>query len=88
MGHANRIDAILHGHEHHGYETALTDGSRSIRILNPGASGYAWTPELDRTAHFNVYTLKEGGLEVDRYRYDGDKGAFLPEPGGAYATGR
>ena len=88
LGHAHRIDAILHGHEHHGYDTTLTDGKRSIRILNPGASGYAWTPELDRTAHFNMYTLKKDGLEVERFRYDGDKGAFLPEPGGAYATGR
>ena len=88
LGHSDRITAILHGHEHHGYRTQLSDGSRRIPILNPGSSGYAWTPDKDRTAHFNVYTLHEGRLAVERYRFDGEKGAFLPEPGGAYSTGR
>jgi 3',5'-cyclic AMP phosphodiesterase CpdA len=88
MGHADRITAILHGHEHHGFKTELTDGHRRIQILNPGSSGYAWTPEKNRTAHFNIYALDEGKLAIERFRFDGEKGEFLPEPGGAYATGR
>lgn len=88
LGHAEKITAILHGHEHHGYQTHLTDGTRQIQILNPGSSGYAWTPELDRTAHYNIYTVEGDSLSIERFRYDGNERAFLPEPGGAYATGR
>jgi 3',5'-cyclic AMP phosphodiesterase CpdA len=86
LGHAHRITAILHGHEHHGFQTELTDGKRRISILNPGSSGYAFTPETDRTAHFNVYTLEEKKLTTKRFRFDGEQ--FSPEPGGAYATRR
>ena len=88
LKHSHRIRAILHGHEHHGYQTALEDGDKRIPILNPGSSGYAWTPDKDRTAHFNVYTLSEGTLAIERFRYDGERDGFFPEPGGAYATGR
>lgn len=88
LKHAHRIRAVLHGHEHHGYRTKLGSGPKSIDILNPGSSGYAWTPEKDRTAHFNIYTITEGNLEIERFRYDGDRDGFFPEPGGAYATGR
>jgi predicted phosphodiesterase len=86
LRHADRITAILHGHEHHGFQTELTDGKNKITILNPGSSGYAWTPKTDRTAHFNVYTLNEGALTTERFRFDGEQ--FSPEPGGAYATRR
>jgi 3',5'-cyclic AMP phosphodiesterase CpdA len=86
LRHADRITAILHGHEHHGFQTELKDNKNSIQILNPGSSGYAWTPKTDRTAHFNVYTLDEGKLTTERFRFDGEQ--FSPEPGGAYATRR
>jgi 3',5'-cyclic AMP phosphodiesterase CpdA len=79
--------AILHGHEHHGFRVPLplADGS-SIPIFNCGSSGYAYRPDRRRAAAFNVYTVAEGGIVVDRYLYGPD--GFAPEPGGAYATGR
>ena len=78
----HKVGAALHGHEHHGFRTEA-DG---VPIYDPGASGYAYLPDRGRTAHFNVYTLDAGRIvTVERYRFDG--AAFVPEPGGAYATG-
>jgi 3',5'-cyclic AMP phosphodiesterase CpdA len=85
--HGPRITAILHGHEHHGYRTSLPYEGGEIPIFNPGASGYAWLPDHGRTAHFNLYTLEGGRVEVERFRWSGDRKAFEPEPGGAYASG-
>lgn len=83
----DRIGAVLHGHEHHGFRTTVASGRGEIPILNPGASGYAFLPDRDRTAHLNVYDLDQGGIQgLRRLRFDGR--AFGPEPGGAYATGR
>ena len=82
-----QIGAILHGHEHHGFHAALAADHGDIHVLNPGASGYAWLPAHDRTAHFNVYTVEEGILKtIERYRWNGTE--FQPEDGGPYATGR
>ena len=82
LGHQSAVGAILHGHEHHGFRVSLGD----IPILNPGSSGYAWLPKKGRTAHFCVYTVEDKRLaSVDRFRFDGE--AFVPEPGGAWATG-
>lgn len=81
------ISAVLHGHEHHGFRTAIDTPRGAVPILNPGASGYAWLPRKHRTAHFNVYTVQDGILtNIERCTFDGS--AFAPEPGGAYATGR
>lgn len=78
----SRVIAVLHGHEHHGYRTQIGE----IPSFNPGASGYSWMPERKRTAHFNVYTFINGRIsEVERFAFDGVQ--FLPEAGGAYATG-
>lgn len=80
------VQAVLHGHEHHGYRTTVHTGGGPIPILDPGASGYNFLPERGRTAHLNVYEVDAEGLhEVRRLRYDGS--AFVEEPGGAYATG-
>jgi 3',5'-cyclic AMP phosphodiesterase CpdA len=82
-----QIGAILHGHEHHGFHATLPAAHGDIHVLNPGASGYAWLPQQDRTAHFNVYTVEDGSLtKIERYRWNGTD--FHPEDGGAYATGR
>ncbi|HCH61161.1 MAG TPA: hypothetical protein DFR83_00055 [Deltaproteobacteria bacterium] len=82
-----RIQAVLHGHEHHGYRASLPTEYGAIPVLNPGASGYAFLPDQDRTAHFNVYTVEANNLiQIERYRWNGQ--TFTPEPGGAYATGR
>ena len=82
LAHQTAVGAILHGHEHHGFRVSLGD----IPILNPGSSGYAWLPKKGRTAHFCVYTVEDKQLaSVDRFRFDGE--AFVPEPGGAWATG-
>jgi 3',5'-cyclic AMP phosphodiesterase CpdA len=81
------IDAIVHGHEHHGFRTDLPGPSGPVTVLNPGASGYAFLPDQDRTSHLCFYTVEDGLLQhVDRLRFDGE--AFHPEPGGAWASGR
>ncbi len=82
-----RVQAVLHGHEHHGYRTEipLADG-RALASFDPGASGYAWLPEKRRTAHFNLYTVDRTAItEVERHAWNGER--FLPEAGGPYATG-
>ena len=57
-----------------------------IPILNPGASGYAWLPQRGRTAHLNCYEVDGDGIhDVSRFAWDGAR--FLPEAGGAYASG-
>ncbi|MEL6346693.1 MAG: metallophosphoesterase [Myxococcota bacterium] len=82
-----RINAILHGHEHHGYRVDLHTLGGPRPNLNPGATGYTYLPDLNRTAHLNVYTIEGDALtEVRRLRYSGER--FEEEPGGAYATGR
>lgn len=83
----DRVDAVLHGHEHHGFRVELPTAAGPIPVLDPGASGYALLPKQDRTAHFNLYEVDAAGLHtVHRHRWDGHR--FEPEPGGAYATGR
>jgi len=82
----DRVDAILHGHEHHGFRAEIETGSGSVPILNPGASGYAWLPSRGRTAHFCIYTVSDRQLvSVERFAWNGSE--FLPEAGGPYATG-
>lgn len=82
-----RIDAVLHGHEHHGYQTTVQTAGGPRPSINPGSSGYAHMPATDRTAHLNVYTIADRALtDIHRLHFDGN--AFVPEPGGAYATGR
>lgn len=81
------IGAILHGHVHHGYRTSLPTGDGEVPVLNPGASGYAHIPEMNRTAHLNVYEVSQAKLKsVRRLSFDGE--SFKEEAGGAYATGR
>jgi 3',5'-cyclic AMP phosphodiesterase CpdA len=85
--HSARIGAVLHGHEHHGFRTVMpvADGP-DIEILNPGAGGYAHLPGKRRTAHFCTYTVEKHSLtHVERFAFDGAE--FLPEAGGAFASG-
>lgn len=84
----DRVVALLHGHEHHGFRAEIPrgDGRPPILVLDPGASGYAFLPERRRTAHFNLYDVDgTGRLDVQRYAYDGER--FAPEAGGAYSSG-
>ncbi len=82
----DRIDAVLHGHEHHGFRTEIGNAAGQIPVLDPGASGYAYLPDMKRTAHFNIYDVDRDGLHaVHRKTFDGER--FVDEPGGAYATG-
>jgi len=85
--HSSRILMILHGHIHRGFRTHMPSPAGDVPIFNPGSSGYAWLPELRRTAHFNIYDVKDGEIEVERFAYNGDKNAFISESGGAYASG-
>ncbi len=81
-----RVRLVVHGHEHHGYRTELVGEGRRIPIVNPGASGYAHLPDRGRTAHLCVYELDGNAVVgVERHRFDGER--FVPEPGGAFATG-
>ncbi|MEY3211124.1 MAG: hypothetical protein RIT28_1605 [Pseudomonadota bacterium] len=86
LKHAGRVGAVVHGHEHHGFRSALQGDGVQIPILNPGAAGYAYLPKKGRTAHLCVYTVEDGALrDVERLRFDGQD--FVPEPGGAWASG-
>ena len=81
------INAVIHGHEHHGYRIDINTETKQIISLNPGSSGYALDQKRDRRAHFNIYTVEEGRLaKVERFRFKDSK--FEPEPEGAYKTGR
>ena len=81
------IDAIVHGHEHHGFRTEIAGRDGPVSILNPGASGYAHIPATDRTSHLCFYTIEQGALShIERQAFDGT--AFVPERGGAWASGR
>ena len=81
------INAIVHGHEHHGFQTTIEGPDGSIPILNPGASGYSYLPDQNRTSHLCFYTIENGQMvNVERLRFDGER--FNPEPGGAFASGR
>lgn len=90
--HSSQILGVVHGHEHHGFTTLLKGGDHDIPLFNPGASGYAWLPEKNRTAHYNIYTIGTTNspldISVERFQYNGNEKAFVPEPGGAYSTGR
>lgn len=86
-GSSRRPDLIVHGHKHHGFQVDLDLGDAVVPIYNPGSSGYAYIPDEDRAACFNVYDVRDGALHgVERYRYGAD--GFAPEEGGAYASGR
>lgn len=86
LPHAARIDAIVHGHEHHGFRTELELGGVRVPILDPGAGGYAHLPERGRTAHWCLYHVEGGALQsVERFCFDGQ--GFVPEAGGAWASG-
>ena len=83
----DRIGAVLHGHEHHGFRAELPGRSRPVQILNPGASGYSFLPETRRTAHLNIYEVERQGIQsLRRLTWNGER--FLDEEGGPYATGR
>ena len=81
------VNAVLHGHEHHGFTVDIDTADGPVPILNPGATGYARIPDQDRTAHMNIYQVNDGALtDLRRLTFDGQ--AFRPEQGGPYSTGR
>ena len=81
------VDALLHGHEHHGFQKTIQTEQGGLTIYNPGSSGYNIDLQRDRRAHFNVYTVENKTLtNLERFRYTPD--GFEPEPGGPYASGR
>jgi len=83
---ADRLRLILHGHEHRGYRGVLALGGREVPVINPGSGGLERLPAHRRTAHLCLYTLSADGLEaVERHAFDGER--FVPEPGGAFASG-
>ncbi len=76
---------VLHGHVHHGYRSMLP--GLDIPTFDCGSSGQAWLPDKGWGAAMNVYDVLGGQLKgVERYLHDGER--FVPEEGGAYASGR
>lgn len=79
---------IACGHVHHGFRSriVLSDGAE-IPVLDCGSSGHAWQPARGRAAAMAVYEVDERGLVgVERWLHDGER--FVPEAGGAFASGR
>lgn len=78
---------VVHGHEHHGYQTNIHAKGTLIPSFDCGSSGTAFRPDLGRRAAMNVYNVEGRNLtSVERYL---DQGAgFSLEEGGPYATGR
>ena len=67
-------DLILHGHEHHGYESTLDAGGVSIPIMDCGSSGYAFLPKQGRYAAMNVYEVNKSKHEATfRFQFTGSK---------------
>lgn len=83
----DRVGAVLHGHEHHGFRASVPGRAGPVPILNPGASGYSLIPEMRRTAHLNIYEVERQGIQsLRRLTWTGER--FVDEEGGPYATGR
>ena len=81
----DRVGAVLHGHEHHGFTVDVHTKGGMVPIFNPGASGYSHLPKKRRTSHINIYDVDKGGIHnLRRLQFDGT--SFHDEPGGAYAT--
>lgn len=86
-GCARRPDLVCCGHVHHGFraEWTLPDGAK-IPVVDCGTSGQTFRPDHDRAAACAAYSWPEGALAVERWVHDG--ATFVPEPGGAFASGR
>lgn len=81
------MNAYLHGHEHHGYQTVLQLKDTTIPSINPGSSGYAHDTKKDRRAHLTRYSITGSSLHtIERFRYN--DGHFEAEPGGAFQSKR
>ena len=85
LGQQQRIKAILHGHEHHGFKVDIATPTGPKVILNPGTSGYALDEPKKRRAHYNIYQVTDGQLQgIERFAYY--SGGFKPETPEAYAS--
>ncbi len=63
---------LVHGHDHHAYNTTLDAPAGNVEIYCCGSSGYAHAPHSHRVARMNVYELEAGRLiGVERYAHDG-----------------
>ena len=81
-----QVGLILHGHEHHGFRSALPTARGPVPIFDPGASGLACRPDRGFTAHFNLYEIDGGGLgRIERFALRGER--FVCESGGPYHSG-
>lgn len=79
-------DLVIHGHEHHGYRQHIELGSDTLLTVDCGSSGYKHMPGKKRAAAMCIYDIEPGSVEIARFLHDGEH--FVPEPGGAFATGR
>ena len=68
-----RIDALIHGHEHHGYHIQYDTPKGKRHSINPGSSGYALEEYRSRCAHVNFYTIENRDLiDVERWKFTKD----------------
>ncbi len=74
------VGAVLHGHEHHWYTTALRVPGGMVPILNCGSSGYA-RKDPDKTAGYFLHEVEGGKLMGVRRRILQPEG-FIDHPGG------
>jgi 3',5'-cyclic AMP phosphodiesterase CpdA len=76
-----RIDALIHGHEHHGYhiQYETTEGKR--HSINPGSSGYALEEYRSRCAHVNFYNIDSRKLtDIQRWKFTAEGFVEKSEP--------
>ena len=86
VGSAKVPQALLHGHVHRGYATALSmagdkpsAASPTLQIFNPGAAGYR------RGAAFNVFDVYGAtDARLTRFVHNGED--FVAEPNGPYKS--
>lgn len=86
-GAPRRPALVACGHVHHGFRAALTlaDGT-VIPVVNCGSSGQAFLPDRGWAAATAVYTLNDdASVAFERWVHDGSR--FVPERGGAWASG-
>jgi 3',5'-cyclic AMP phosphodiesterase CpdA len=73
------VDLALYGHDHHARDWTLprTDGG-TLRLVCGGSSTIC-DDTRERHGTFHLYTVDDGALSVQRWRYHPQTGEFAPE---------
>jgi hypothetical protein len=62
------VDLVLHGHGHHAVRYALPSNGDTVPVFGAGSASLA-SGDDDRTGHYHVFDLDDGGLTVTHRRY-------------------